>query len=156
MKHALLSIAAPLALALAACGEPAVNPPTEPADPIPSAPPPETPTPGVPGVGAANFIGSWAANVAWCANPQGAQRPIEITPTRFEGYENSCAMSEVTEADGGYNVRLTCQAEGTTSSEQARFVVEGQSMTLTWPERGGEPIRLTKCTTLEQPTPPAP
>jgi hypothetical protein len=155
MKHAALSAAA-LALLLAACGEPEVNPPTEPADPIPSAETPEPSAPGVPGAGAANFVGRWAADVSWCASPSGANRPIDITPTRFEGYENSCSIQEVTESGGGYDARLVCESEGTTRSERARFVVDGQTLTLTWPERGGAPVRLTKCTTLEQPTAPTP
>lgn len=148
-----LAAASLAALLAAACGEPAVNPPTEPADPIPSAEAPADKAQGVPGTGAANFIGRWASDPAWCANPQAERRPIEITPTRFEGYENSCAIQEVTEADGGYNARLICESEGTSSSERARFVVDGQNLTITYPDRGGAPVRLTKCTTLDQPTP---
>lgn len=154
MKHAaplMLIVAA--TTALAACGQESVNPPTEPARPAdgaPSAPPAPEPgvTPTLPGTGPASFVGRWAANVAWCATPNGAERPIEITPTRFEGYENSCAIERVDQTATGYDAALVCQSEGMTNRERVRMAVAGQTLNLTYLDRDGARVQLTKCTTL--------
>jgi len=142
--------------AVAACGPGEPNPPTEPADPIDTpdaAAPPSTPPPGVgsvmPGSGPRSFVGRWAADVAWCPNITGAERPIEITTTRFEGYENSCAISAVDQIADGYEAALTCTAEGVVSNERVRLSVTGQTLRLTWLNRDNAEISLTKCTTLE-------
>ncbi len=150
-------------LGLAACGQADVNPPTEPAAPIntPEAEaPPPPPPPGVgsvmPGSGPQTFVGRWAANVAWCANARGPERPIDITPTRFEGYENSCDITRISQVDDGYEATLTCMAEGETSSERVRMAVQGEGMRLTWSNRNGAVVRLTRClapATSPTPTP---
>jgi hypothetical protein len=140
------------ALALAACGPAETNPPTDPAEPIdtPAASAPQpAPPPGVgpimPGSGPQTFVGRWAADAAWCANPQGAERPIEITTTRFEGYENSCAITSVDEVADGYQAGLSCEAEGQTSTERVRMSVQGESLRLSWPDRNGAVVLLTRC-----------
>ena len=143
-----------LVLSLAACGESGpVNPPTEPAAPIaagdPTAPAARGQTSMLPGRGAQSFVGRWAANVEWCANPRGAERPIEISSTRFEGYENSCEIAAVEEVADGYVTTLACMSEGTANSERVRFQVTGDTMRMTYMDRGGEPVELNKCTTLE-------
>lgn len=150
-----LATLVPLLLALAACGREPVNPPTEPAPPVDGAPvAPAAPEPGVtptlPGTGPTSFVGRWAANVAWCATPKGAQRPIDITPTRFEGYENSCALASVTETATGYDAALVCQSEGTVRRERIRMAVADQTLNLTWLDRDGARTQLTKCTTLAE------
>ncbi|WP_426027756.1 hypothetical protein [Brevundimonas sp. TWP2-3-4b2] len=138
--------------ALAACGQSGVNPPTAPAAPIntPEAEaPPPTPPPGVgsimPGSGPQTFIGLWAANRAWCINPAGAQRPIAISTTRFEGYENSCGIVSVSQVADGYEVSLACAAEGQTSSERVRMNVQGDNMRLTWLNRNSAVVSLARC-----------
>lgn len=143
-------------LALAACGSGETNPPTEPAAPIDTpdaAAPPAAPPPGLgpslPGGGPRNFVGRWAADVSWCANTSGAERPIEITTTRFEGYENSCAIDDIQQVSDGYEADLTCMAEGSAARERVRMSVTGQAMRLTWLNRDNALINLTKCTTLE-------
>lgn len=144
---------APLALlVLAACGESATNPPTEPAAPIdtPEAEAPAaTPPPGVgsimPGSGPQTFVGLWSANRAWCARPQGAERPIEITTTRFEGYENSCGILSVNQVADGYEAGLACSAEGQTSRERVRMNVQGDAMRLTWLNRNSAVVSLVRC-----------
>ena len=141
---------------LAACGQGEPNPPTEPAEPIdtpeaaapPSAPPPGA-GPALPGAGPANFVGRWAADVSWCPNTTGAERPIEITTTRFEGYENSCAIASIDQIADGYEAALTCTAEGSVSNERVRMVAAGQTLRLTWLNRDNAVVTLTKCTTLE-------
>lgn len=151
---------------LASCGENAnVNPPTEPAAPIQTpdaagAPSPAAPgAPGagtLPGTGPASFVGRWAADVSWCTAPTGDGRPIEITPDRFEGYENSCAITALTETDTGYDATLRCEGEGMTSTERVRMVATGNQLTLTYLDRGGDPVSLNKCTALDDTTRGAP
>ncbi len=149
-------LATALTLAVAACGqETAVNPPTEPAPAIET---PDIAAPGVgsgsagaglmPGTGPTSFVGRWSAKVEWCAAPSGEGRPIEITATRFEGYENSCGIATVDQTVNGYDATLRCQSEGTTTTERVTMVVAGQTLTLTYPDRGGDPVTLNKCTTL--------
>ncbi|MBX9460285.1 MAG: hypothetical protein KL785_03450 [Brevundimonas sp.] len=141
--------------ALAACGPGEPNPPTEPAAPIetPEAGPPSSGTSGagggLPGAGPRNFVGRWAADVSWCPNTTGPERPIEITTTRFEGYENSCAIASISQVADGYEATLTCTAEGAVSDERVRMSVTGQSLRLTWLDRDNAVVALTKCTTLE-------
>jgi hypothetical protein len=144
------------AIAVAACGPGEPNPATEPAEPVdtpeavapPAAPPPGA-GPAMPGAGPRNFVGRWAADVAWCPNTTGPERPIEITTTRFEGYENSCAIATIDQVADGYEAALTCTAEGAVSNERVRMAVAGQSMRLTWLNRDNAVVTLTKCTTLE-------
>jgi len=139
-------------LMLAACGQSETNAPTDPAQPIDTpeaeAPPP-TPPPGVgsimPGSGPQTFVGRWAANAAWCANLQGAERPIEITTTRFEGYENSCGILSITQVADGYQASLACASEGQTSNERIRMAVHGEGMRLTWLNRNNAVISLVRC-----------
>ena len=144
------------ALALAACGSGDPNPPTEPAEPIDTpgaAGGPEVPPPGagstLPGAGPRNFVGRWAADVSWCPNTIGPERPIELTTTRFEGYENSCAITSIIQVADGYEAALTCTAEGAVSNERVRLNAIDQTLRLTWLDRDNALVVLTKCTTLE-------
>ena len=139
-------------LMLAACGPSEVNAPTDPARPIDTpeaeAPAP-TPPPGVgsilPGSGPQTFVGRWTADAAWCANPQGAQRPVEITTTRFEGYENSCSILSIQQVPDAYQVGLACTSEGQVSNERIRMAVQGDSMRVTWLDRNNVVISLGRC-----------
>lgn len=142
-------------LALAACGQSEINPPTEPARPIETpeakAPPP-TPPPGMgsilPGSGPQTFVGRWAANAAWCGNLQGAERPIEITTTRFEGYENRCDIVSIRQVPDGYETSLACIAAGQTANERVRMAVQGEALRLTWLDRNSAEVRLVQCPPL--------
>src|SRR5690606_15605713 len=132
------------------------NSPTDPAEPI-TTPEAETPpaatAPGtgsiLPGAGPRSFVGRWAADVSWCPKTTGPQQPIEITTTRFEGYENSCAIASITQVSDGYEADLTCAGEGAVSSERVRMSATGQTLRLTWLNRDNAVVSLTKCTTLQ-------
>lgn len=152
-----------IVFALAACGPSDVNPPTQPAPAINTAEakaPPPTPPPGVgsvmPGSGPQTFVGRWAANLSWCSNVQGDARPIEITTTRFEGYENSCDIRSISQVTDGYEAGLACAAEGQTSTERVRMAVQGDVMRLTWLNRNEAVVRLARCPVAADPPPPAP
>ena len=158
MKNAVIPI---LALVLAACGESAVNPPTDPADPIVRSDQPEIVsvpgrTPTMPGRGPASFVGQWAARTSWCANRTGPNQPIEITTTRFEGYENGCDITEIGEVQGGYIAYLSCGAEGVASAERLRLSVADQTLTLTWIDRADIRTELKRCPAPATPAPSPP
>lgn len=142
-QFALTSFA--LAFALAACSQPAdsADPQgAEAADVAPTAAPApavaETPV-------EAGFSGAWAADPAWCANTTGAEQPIRISESRFEGYENGCDIVTIDGAAGSWNATLACQAEGQLSSEQVRMEVVGETLNLTYLDRGAETVALTRC-----------
>jgi hypothetical protein len=155
MTLSLRILSLPVLLVLVAgCGESGpVNPPTEPAAPVAGQDPTAVPAAGqtsmLPGRGATSFVGRWTANVEWCAAPQGANRPIEISSTRFEGYENSCEIAAIEEVADGYVATLACVSEGTARSERVRFQVTGDNMRMTYLDRTGGAVELHKCTTLE-------
>ncbi|CAN5388984.1 hypothetical protein BH10PSE1_BH10PSE1_15470 [soil metagenome] len=145
------------ALALAGCGQgKKLNPPTEPAQAIdqPDVAPPATGSSGggVAGTGPVSFVGRWAADVSWCANTNGENRPIEITPIRFETSQKSCHIYSVDETANGYLTVLQCrpagQSRGAPQQERVQLSVVGQMLTLTWPDQGGAQVKLLKCTTL--------
>lgn len=142
---------------LAACGQPNVNPPTEPAEPItgPAAEPPKDTGGPRPGTGAASFVGRWAADPAWCANTSGAERAIEITPTRFDGYENDCMIVSVDERPGGWTANLRCESEGQTRHERVQVAVADSVLDLTYLDRDGAAVKLTRCPVPEPVAAPA-
>lgn len=148
-------------IAGAACDRHAVNPPTEPADPIAtpeaSAAPP-VPPPGVGGLmqgaGPATFVGRWAVRADGCATT-GEGRPIALSTTRFEGYENSCAIVSLGQTPDGYEAALACDAEGTTARERVRLSVQGDALRLTWLDRDDAVVQLVRCPDASRATTPA-
>jgi len=148
MKTALFPIVAAVAL-LAACGDHNVNPPTEPAQPLrtPEAMQPVEP-PGPSSLasrGPRSFVGVWAANPVWCANPQGAESPITLTPLRFEAYGSNCDIATVTETGSGYGATLSCAAGGQTKTEHVYMGASGDVMTLTYIDRNRTTVKLARC-----------
>lgn len=138
-----------LALGASACGRQGVNPPDEPAPPVQSPEGMQAVEPAGPSSlanrGSKSFVGRWAANVAWCANPQGERRPVEITPLRFQGYENSCDIARIDEVPGAYVAALACTSEGRTRNERVVLAVSGDMLTLTYPDRDGAVAKLGRC-----------
>lgn len=157
MKPPLILSLLCLSAALAACDRAGqVNPPTEPARPIQgpgtSAPAAQAP-PGmgalIRGVGAASFVGRWAAVADWCAHPRGDRVPIEITTTELRGYENRCAILSINERGEGYDALLDCEAEGARNRERVRFEATDETLRLTWLDRQTDRSEsLIRCTTL--------
>ena len=146
MKHALLIAPAAAVLMLAACGE-QTNPPTEPADPVTEAPTVNPTAPIQPGQGPDSFVGTWAAEEAWCGNTSATtdQVPIRITAERFEGYENRCDITAIEQTGDSYDASLSCEAEGMTSQETVNMRVVEDRLTLTYADRGGEPVEFVRC-----------
>ncbi|WP_288757698.1 hypothetical protein [uncultured Brevundimonas sp.] len=139
-----------LALLLAACGPGTVNPPDEPARPVQSPDAlQEIQPPGPSSLanrGAKSFVGRWAASAAWCVDPQGDKRPIDITPMRFEGYENRCDIERIAEVASGYELSLVCAAEGRTRRERVLAAVSGDMLSLVYLDRAGDAAtRLGSC-----------
>ena len=85
----------------------------------------------------------------------GDRVPIRITPTRFEGYENRCDILEVRESGGVYDADMRCTAEGTTSDQTIRMLVQGDNLDLTYVSAGGGKVQLKRCAdpqvTVDQP-----
>lgn len=113
-------------------------------------PGPETPLPpadpaSVDSTGHAELLGDWAAYPSWCSNPAGEERPITITLTRFEGYENSCAIEKSRPLADGYELTLLCAAEGQETRETVRASASDDRLTLAYPDRGGATVALTRC-----------
>ncbi|WP_269514352.1 hypothetical protein [Brevundimonas subvibrioides] len=148
----LLCVSGLLLTCLSACDRVRdVNPPTEPAKAIPIHEGMPQGTPGtltLPGRGPVSFVGRWAADVSWCAMPQGERRPIEITPLRFEAQESSCAIASVDEVADGYVATLDCPSRGATRRERVKMAVSADTMTMTWLDRATPPVELHQCTTL--------
>ena len=145
MKQMLLIAPAAL-LVLAACGD-QTNPPTEQAEPVTEAPVTNPTAPVRPGDGPDSFVGAWAADAAWCGNTSATtdQVPILITAERFEGYENRCDITAIERTGDSYDASLSCEAEGMTSQETVNMRVVGDTLTLTYADRGGEPVQLVRC-----------
>jgi len=138
-----------LTLMVAGCGDGAVNPPDEPAAPLrtPEAMQPVEPAgpSSLASRGPRSFVGVWAANPVWCANPLGANRPVTITPLRFEGYENNCEIASIDETASGYLATLKCTAEGQARTERAHMATTGEVMNLTWVDRDMATVKLLRC-----------
>jgi hypothetical protein len=136
-----------------------VNPPTEPAQAInePDVAAPATGSAGgrVSGTGPASFVGRWAADVSWCANPQGEHSPIQITPIRFEAHGNSCHIYSVDETATGYLAVLQCQSQDAKRQERVHLSVVDHVLTLTYPDQGDAQVRLHQCTSLADVAPPS-
>lgn len=132
-----------LAAAMGACGNDpmesgAVTP--DPDEPLPPAEPAPSRT-----TGHAELLGEWAAYPAWCSNTTGAERPITITLTRFEGYENSCAIEASRPIAEGHELDLVCQAEGQETRETVRASATEVRLTLSYPDRDGATVAFTRC-----------
>ncbi|MBA4807594.1 hypothetical protein [Brevundimonas sp.] len=134
---------------LAACDHRGVNPPDEPAAPLRTPEAMQQVEPPGPSSlasrGSRSFVGVWAANPGWCANPQGERRPIILTPMRFEGYENRCDIARIDETGSGYVATLNCAGEGQTRSERVHMAASGDVMNLTWIDRDITTVKLARC-----------
>lgn len=138
-----LATTASLAAAVAACGDDPMEP--GPVTPDPDAPlPPAEPAPART-TGHAELLGDWAAYPAWCSNTTGPERPITITLTRFEGYENSCAIEASRPIAEGHEMDLVCQGEGQETRETVRASATENRLILSYPERDGATVALTRC-----------
>lgn len=144
-----IGVAAGCSFALGACGNEAVNPPTEPAAPIVEAAADNPTAPVRPGDGPDSFVGLWAANAAWCANTSSMtdQVPVRISTEQFQGYENSCDITAIEQSGDGYEAVLACEAEGMSSQERVNMRVREDRLTLTYLDRGTEPVQLVRCET---------
>ena len=150
------SLALFVCLMLTGCGRAPVNPPTEPAAPVPIPEQDAGRTKAgayLPGRGPPTFVGRWAGRQAWCAMAAGERRPIQISTTRFEGYENSCAIGDIAQSGAGYDVALLCEAEGLATAERVHLSVAGDDLRLTWLTRGGLEVPFKRCPSPEVKTP---
>lgn len=130
----------PIAL-LAACQR------TEDAPEAPMPEPVEVPPPpgAAPVQGEPAFVGVWSADPAWCLNPNGANRPVQLTRTRFTGYENSCEITQVTPTDVGWTATFTCVAEGQITTEPVSMEADAETLEINWINQGGQSVEWRRC-----------
>lgn len=94
---------------------------------------------------AAFYVGTWAADPAWCGD-QSEGFPIEIESERFLGRENICDMSEIADTpEGGWTARLTCQSEGMIDTERLSLAPVGEQLAITYPDRDDTATLFTRC-----------
>ncbi|MFN6981812.1 MAG: hypothetical protein ACK4NU_07790 [Brevundimonas sp.] len=149
MKYALFPVVAAIAL-LTACGDNAVNPPDEPAPPLRTPDAMQQVEPRGPsslaGRGPRSFVGIWAANPVWCANPQGERAPITLTPMRFEAPDANCDIARIDETVSGYLATLSCPAQGGQArTERVHMAATGDVMNLTYIDRDMKTIKVARC-----------
>lgn len=100
----------------------------EPADPVPA------------------FVGIWSAEEAWCLNPDGERRPVQLTESRFTGYENTCEITQVTPTDVGWTATFTCIAEGEITTQPVAIEANDQTLEINWIEdSGGQSVEWRRC-----------
>ncbi|EPC01474.1 hypothetical protein L861_05385 [Litchfieldella anticariensis FP35 = DSM 16096] len=90
------------------------------------------------------LYGRWAAEPAWCES-DGEGTPITLSKGRFEGRENVCEMETSPVGESEWTAELQCSGEGMASSERLRMHVEDDAMTLTYLDRDGAVVSLTRC-----------
>ncbi|MBN8552836.1 MAG: hypothetical protein J0L52_08075 [Caulobacterales bacterium] len=82
------------------------------------------------------YVGSWVADLAWCQNTVGPERPIVVTATEFQGYENTCQITQVSPTDSGWDATFVCQAEGTTSNHPVGIQANADRLEVSWRQEG--------------------
>ncbi len=97
----------------------------------------------------APFEGIWAHDPEWCAQADRigsvTPAPIRITAEAFQGYENRCDITEVTEIEdlNAWQLSMTCMAEGM-ESEENRLLMLAEDRIWMW-FGAGEPVSFERC-----------
>jgi hypothetical protein len=132
---------------LAACGNNPPAPAGEQPAPQPAAEAPATPATAAPAAAAdaAPLFGTWGFDAPACS------APIRISATAFEGAENSCEITALADnGDGTFTAALACAGQGESADEavvmEPIFGPVGEGIRLTYPDRGGEPVLVFRCT----------
>ncbi len=100
--------------------------------------PGSAPTPGEqPG-----YLGLWARQKAWCADDDSR---IRFTLRGTEEIESACDFDRIEGGNGRWSVRQTCHVEGTRTRSRMEISVDGDRMTLVFPDRKGSRTRLVRC-----------
>lgn len=83
--------------------------------------------------GAADFAGTWAADLESCKNSQdSSEAPLVLTAKGYDQHEAHCKFAGL-EAKGGdeWSGKATCTVEGDSQSFDIKLVVSGNTLTLT-------------------------
>ena len=91
-----------------------------------------------------DVTGRWAADQDWCTD-QTSGFPVTITRDRFEGRENICDIVELVDGGKSFTATLSCQAEGTTTTELVKMTPGDGTLTLTYLGRDDAETVLTRC-----------
>lgn len=144
-----------LALPLLAACDSEQQPPEAAATPASTAPAAEAqPAPEPVAVAAAEadtapLFGTFAKELSWC-DGEGEGFPVTISAASFQGYENSCDITELTDnGDGSFGAELSCTGEGQTVEESLVlvpvFAPSGEGINITYVDRGNDRTTLLRC-----------
>jgi hypothetical protein len=97
----------------------------------------------------APLFGTFARELNWC-NGEGDGFPVTISATSFQGYENSCDITALTDnGDGSFGAELSCTGEGQTVEESLVlvpvFAPSGEGINITYVDRGNDRTTLLRC-----------
>ncbi len=155
MSFPRLAAAAAVLALLAACDNSPKPPPQQPAAPATTAPasgaapaaapaatPAAAPQAAAAGDATAPLMGRWSADPATCGSAD-----ITITATRFEGAQNQCDITALTDkGDGSFNAAMSCGSAGTQNvNMRPLFAPSGEAIGLTWIDRGNEQTTVYRC-----------
>lgn len=93
---------------------------------------------------AADYTGTWAADLANCKNPQDSSNaPLVLSSKGYDQHEAHCKFSGLMPAGAGeWTGKAACAVEGDSQSFDVKLTVSGDTLTLT---ENGEGRDLLRC-----------
>jgi hypothetical protein len=88
------------------------------------------------------YVGLWARQVTWCSD---SERTIRFTLRGTEEIESACDFDRIAGGSGKWSIRQTCHVEGTKTRSRMDISVEGDRMTLGFPDKKGSRTRVLRC-----------
>lgn len=88
------------------------------------------------------YVGLWARQKAWCSEDD---RRIRFTLRGTEAVESTCDFDRIEGGNGRWTVRQSCHVEGTTTRSRMEISVEGDRMTLVFPDKKGRSTSVMRC-----------
>jgi hypothetical protein len=88
------------------------------------------------------YVGLWARQKSWCSDDD---RRIRFTLRGTEEVESACDFDRIEGGNGRWSVRQTCHVEGSKTRSRMEISVEGDRMTLAFPDRQGSRTRVVRC-----------
>jgi len=82
---------------------------------------------------AADYAGTWAADLAKCKSPQeSADAPLVLSPKGYDQHEAHCTFSGLKLSGAGeWAGKAACSVEGDSQSFDVKLTVSGDTLTLT-------------------------
>jgi hypothetical protein len=147
-----LITAAALLTLLAACDDspkppaasaPAAEAPAAEAPAKTPAPAPSQPLLPASAEATAPLFGTWAADLAQCANPAAT---IAISVARYESAEAKCDITRLGDnGDGSYTATLACTGGTEQVAMTPLFTPTGEGIGIAWPDRDNKRTTVLRC-----------